>query len=222
MPSRNVVKVYVKGGVYHIYNRGVAKSAIFNDKQDFAVFLSYLKEALTKPSQQKTIFSLRGRTFKAVRRLPKNFYQQVNLLAYCLMPNHFHFLIKQNDAVSITSFIRSIINRYAKYFNKKYNRVGPLFQGKYKAALVDKENYLLHLTRYIHLNPFEPGSFDRTYSSYPEYLGIRKTKWIKPDAVLSFFTKSTIPELNKINSYKDFVEKYKTDSATVLGELTLE
>lgn len=223
MPSRNIVKVYVNDGYYHIYNRGVAKQKIFRDTQDYKVFLKYLKESLDKPVIKKATFSLRGRTFKAVRRPVKNFQNDISLLAYCLMPNHFHLLIKQNNKESMTSFLRSISTRYARYFNTKYERVGPLYQGKFKAVLIKQDEYLLHLSRYIHLNPSEyTKDLIRAYSSYEDYLGLRKTPWIKPDFVLKFFNNTVIPEVKKFNDYKSFMEKYKRDSAALLGQLVLE
>ena len=109
------------------------------------------------------------------------------------------------------------------YFNKKYDRVGSLFQGPYKAVLITEDNYLLHLSRYIHLNPSEyKDRLASEYSSYADYLGLRKTRWIKPDVVLNFFNKPVAQEFIKINNYKDFVEKYKKDPAEILGNLTLE
>lgn len=223
MPSRNTLKTYVKGGCYHIYNRGVAKQSIFLDDQDYKVFLKYLKESLTDPRSKKVIFNLQGQSFKGIKRQVKNFRSEIDLIAYCLMPNHFHLLIKQHEKDSMERFMRSIVTRYAHYFNKKYNRVGHIFQGRYKAVLVTEENYILHLSRYIHLNPSEfLNDIKNAYSSYKEYLRLRKTKWIKPNLVLSFFNNNTIPEIIKINSYKDFVESYKRDSSTLLGDLTLE
>jgi putative transposase len=119
--------------------------------------------------------------------------------------------------------MRSLITRYSMYFNKKHARVGHIFQGRYKAILIDNDRYLLHLSRYIHLNPSEyTADLTKAYSSYPEYLGLRKSDWIKPDIILNFFNNPTIPELTKINSYKSFIEEYKKDSAIVLRELTLE
>lgn len=223
MPSKNRKKIYVKGGYYHIYNRGVAKQNIFCDKQDYKVFLKYLKEALTKPKEKKVTFDLRGQSFKAVSRQVKNFMNDVKLVAYCLMPNHFHILLKQNRRDSMEGFMRSIITRYAQYFNKKYDRVGPVFQGRYKAVLIKQDRYILHLSRYIHLNPSEiQDDLLKTFSSYADYLGLRRTSWIKPKIILNFFNKKTIPEINKINNYQYFVESYRKDSGKVLGELALE
>lgn len=121
------------------------------------------------------------------------------------------------------SFMRSIATRYSSYFNKKYDRVGPLFQGRYKAVLVNNDRYLLHLSRYIHLNPSEyTNDLVKAYSSYADYLDLRRTSWIKPDIILKFFNEKTILEITKVNSYKSFVENYKKDSSEVLGKLTLE
>src|SRR3989344_6339220 len=223
MPSRNRLKIYVENSYYHVYNRGVAKQDIFLNTQDYKVFLKYLKEALTKPVVKKLLFNLRGRSFKATIRPIKNFQNEIVLIAFCLMQNHFHLLIKQNNKKSMEGFMRSIITRYASYFNKKYDRVGPVFQGRYKAILITKDEYILHLTRYIHLNPKEYIiDIKEAYSSYADYLGLRKTSWVYPDFILKFFKDPVIPELNKVNSYKHFVENYKKDSSQVLGKLTME
>lgn len=224
MPSRNTLKTYVKGGYYHIYNRGVAKQKIFLDIKDYKVFLIYLKESLTEQKPVKVPFTLQGQSFKGIPRPVKNFLNKIEIIVYCLMPNHFHILLKQNEQDSMEKLMRSLITRYAQYFNKKYDRVGHVFQGRYKAVLVTKDEYLLHLSRYIHLNPQENvKDLINAYSSYADYLGLRNTGWVMPNTILKFFNNNnTIPEITKINTYKDFVEKYKKDSKQVLGELTLE
>jgi putative transposase len=223
MPSKNSLKIYVAGGHYHIYNRGVAKQDIFKDEQDYGVFLKYLKEALDMPVEQKEKRHVQGQSFTSIKRPVKNFKGEVLLIAYCLMPNHFHLLIKQNSKDSMQIFMRSIVTRFASYFNKKYERVGPLFQGRYKAVLIDKDNYLLHLTRYIHLNPseFNP-DLTKAYSSYSDYLGIKKNRWVTTEPVLRFFQGPKNLEFPRVNDYKSFVENYEKDSAGVLGELILE
>lgn len=226
MPSKNIVKIYVKEGFYHIYNRGVEKRTIFEDEQDYKVFLNYLKEYLSVAPDPKTLkkkFTLKGNTFKGIPRQPKNYHKEIDLIAFCLMPNHFHFLIKQHTKDAIKMFMRSLATRFSMYFNKRHNRVGKLFQGHYKASLIKDDIYLLHLTRYIHLNPLEyTNNLANAYSSYANYLGLRKASWVKPDIILSFFNYKILPELKKINLYKDFVEKYKKDSKIYLGDLTLE
>jgi putative transposase len=226
MPSRNVVKSYIENSFYHVYNRGVEKRSIFEDTQDYKVFLKYLKEYLSeppKPEDLKTIFTLQGETFKGLKRQPKNYSGKVILIAYCLMSNHFHLLIQQKSKTDMQEFLRSICTRYSIYFNKKYERVGGLFQGPYKAALITEDAYLLHLSRYIHLNPLEHADgMVGAYSSYADYLELRKTDWVKPDHILNYFNQKLASEFKKFNSYKDFVEKYKNDATEILGKLTLE
>ncbi|MBI4064765.1 transposase [Candidatus Gottesmanbacteria bacterium] len=226
MPGRNVVKIYAADSVYHIYNRGVEKRKIFLEDQDYAVFLKILKDALSpQPDLKKTVATtyLQGPTLQVWHRKPKNFSTTIELLAFVLMSNHFHLLIKQSIDRSIKEFMQSITTRYSIYFNKKYKRVGPLFQSKYKAVLVNEEPYLLHLTRYIHLNPSEyTDNLIDAYSSYAYYLGKKHAQWVKPEFVLSFFGTGTIPILSKVNSYQDFVEKFAQDSEEFLGSLILE
>src|SRR3989344_5013316 len=206
MPSRNIVKIYAKETYYHIYNRGVEKRVIYKDSQDYKVFLKYLKEYLNpppKPEDIRTSFIMQGETFKGIKRQPRNYHKRINLLAYCLMPNHFHLLLKQTNESDMQEFMRSLSTRYSIYFNKRYKRVGGLFQGPYKAVLIRDDSYLLHLSRYIHLNPSEfTDDIINSYSSYGDYLRLRKTKWVKPDIIIKFFENITAPEFKKINSYK--------------------
>lgn len=210
MPNKNTVKIYVKDGIYHIYNRGVEKRTIFNDDDDRRIFVNCLKEALLDPKKLKPSihsFTLKGQTFKGERKPPKNFFEKIELLAYCLMPNHIHLLIKQNTSHAINQFMQSVITRYVIHFNKSHKRIGALFQGRYKATLVTKDPYLLHLTRYIHRNPMKyTDDIINTFSSYGEYLGVRNTEWIKPEMILTSFQPSKLPFLKHTNTYKSFVE----------------
>ncbi len=203
MPARNSRKIYADGGIYHVYNRGVEKRTIFEDEQDFKVFLKNLKEYLSPipKTETKTTFLIGNKSYTGVKRRPKNYYGQLELLAYCLIPNHFHLIVKVNKGVILKKFMQSLSTRYSMYFNKKYQRVGSLFQDRYKAILVKEEAYLLHLSRYIHLNPAEylPNILD-AYSSYGEYLGLRKTDWIKPDVILSYFNQEVL--LDKVKRDK--------------------
>jgi putative transposase len=225
MPSRNIYKTFVKDGYYHVYNRGVEKRIIFQEQFDFKVFLNYLKEALsvpTDPLKNKINFTLKGTTFKGIPRITKNFYNKIDLFCFCLMPNHFHLLLKQNSESDLQEFMQSLIVRYSMYFNKKYKRVGQLFQGRYKAVLVTEDRYLLHLSRYIHLNPSEySNDLTEAYSSYADYLKLRNTEWVKPNIILKFFERKVFLDFQKFNSYKSFVENYK-DKNNILGKLTLE
>lgn len=225
MPVKNSIKTYLEGGYYHVYNRGVEKRIIFNDDQDYKVFLNYLKIYLS-PKQKTSIksISINGSTFQRPVRPLNNFWGEVELLAYCLMPNHFHLLLKQKSPRLIEAFMRSLGTKYSGYFNKRYERVGPLYQSVYKAVLVQNEEQLLHLTRYIHLNPAKesPLQLSSEYSSYGEYLGLRKTEWVKTDEILAFFrsVQRTSPE--DILSYQSFVEDYLAELAEIIHDTAID
>lgn len=224
MPSKNSLKIYVENGFYHVYNRGVEKRIVFETDQDYKVFLKYIKEVLSPLDEQipNTKVVMQGLSLQSVRRPVKSYYGKIEMLAYCLMPNHFHFLVKQHEKTSLEGLMRSLMTRYSMYFNKKYDRVGTLFQGRYKAVFVKDDAYLLHLSRYIHLNPGEYSSnLLDTYSSYADYLGVKNTSWIKPEEIMSFFNNMTMVGINKYNSYQKFVES-NLNSPKILGDLTLE
>lgn len=221
MPSRNIVKTYLKDGYYHIYNRGVEKREIFLDEQDCTVFLHYLKLYLS-PIEELKALSLVG--IRIQKFIAQNLFEQIDLLSFALMPNHFHLQIKQYSEDGIVKLMRNISTSYVMYFNKKYKRVGSLFQNKYKAAIIEQDNYLLHLSRYIHLNPSKISSRINfiDYSSYPYYLNHKKASWVKPKQILDYFASGVRRDLKDILSYQSFVEDYRQESSTLLGELILE
>lgn len=229
MPAKNAVKEYSPNAYYHLYNRGVEKRTIFLDEQDHAVFLSYLKTYLL-PKDEDTLRAVLGdpssssrekdAALKALRL--NNFADTLALLAYCLMPNHFHFLVKQTEAETIDRFMQSFCTRYSLYFNRKHRRIGGLFQGKYKAVRVTKDEQLLHLSRYIHRNPIAlasqgPTLRGYTYSSYPQYLGLARAEWLHPEDILGYFPKS------QRRGYQEFVEGQGEESGAILiAKLTID
>ncbi len=228
MPAKNSIKFYADNGYYHIYNRGVEKRLIFQDDQDYAVFLSYLKDYLlpkniaeltNRLTNPDTSYKEKNKILKLLRL--NNFAEEITLIAYCLMPNHFHFFIKQKSALSIDKFMQSLCTRYTMYFNRKYQRVGTLFQAVYKAILIENDIYFLHLSRYIHKQALASQGetlqgYGKQPSSYPEYLGKRKTVWIHPEEILSFFSKN-----NPLLSYKNFIEE-KEDGSDIIGTFFIE
>ena len=205
MAAKNSRKQYVENGYYHIYNRGVEKRTIFLDKQDYSVFLSYLKSYLL-PKNEKELYdqlsdpnsssTTKNKILKLLRL--NNFNKEITLLAYCLMPNHFHFFIKQKDVGAMDKFMNSLASRYTMYFNRKYKRVGHLYQGVYKAVLIVSDGQFVHLSRYIHKQalPHHP-------SSYSDYISDTKTAWVHPEEILASFSKT-----NKRDSYKSFVQGF--------------
>lgn len=219
MPAKNSQKLYVENGFYHLYNRGVEKRTIFDDQQDYAVMLSFLKEYLSPKPEDKLRHQLSNPSLSPIEKQKviyalqrNNFSEEIVLIAYALMPNHFHLLIKQHKETSMDQFMNSLFARYTPYFNRKYTRVGPLFQGVYKAVRVLSEEQFLHLSRYIHRNHLSLkgvalNTLPDQYNSYGDYLGLRKTSWIHPEIVLDYFSKE-----NPADSYRSFVEMTETNS----------
>lgn len=197
MPAQNRSSIDEQEIYYHIYNIGIENRSIFNDKEDYDVFLGYLNDYLSPPkdpNSTKKVFEIRGRTFRGTPHQPKNYYGKVELIAYNLIPNQFHLVLHKINKYPVVSFVISLCTRYSMYFNKKYQRRGTLFEGSYKSTTIKLGPRMMNLTRFLHSSS--------EYSSYPEYLGQRSTSWVKPQAVLSFFE-------NRTNGYKDFVEKNK-------------
>jgi putative transposase len=228
MPAKNSRKIYIKDGYYHTYNRGVEKRDIYLDDQDYTVFLHLLKYYLSPPPENENKHPLKNLPdIKIVRPRPlKNLNNEIELMAFCLMPNHYHLLIKQNSIDGMQKLIRNLTTIYSMYFNKRYDRVGYLFQGRYKAVMITKDSYLLHLSRYIHLNPVGltgPHPVNYPYSSYLYYLNKKRAGWIKPDFILKYFNKNKLlPDLLSYPSYQEFVEAYPTAPEDVLGDLILD
>lgn len=235
MPARNRTKQYIEDGYYHIYNRGVEKRLIFLDEQDYAIFLSYLKtyllpknerDLLEKLSDPNISYAEKDYILKLLRL--NNFYGEITLLAYGLMPNHFHFFIKQKGSKSMDKFMQSLGTRYTMYFNRKYKRVGSLYQDTYKAVSIENDQQFIYLSKYIHKQTLIHQSSERIDpkgrtlrtqqqpSSYPEYLGRRKTEWVHPEEILAYFSK-TNPKL----TYKAFVEE-RDDFSAIQNEILEE
>ena len=190
---------------YHIYNRGSEKRNIFTQLRDYSRFQKtfyYYQFLGPKPSFSK--FSKSDLNFFK----PNPDRKIVDVICYCLMPNHFHFLLRQLKENGISIFIGQLSNSYTKYFNTKYKRVGPLLQGAFKAVLIETEEQLVHLSRYIHLNPVVSGLAKNLgsyhWSSYTEYMSGQKL-YCSPEEILSLYP--------TVKSYREFVEaqiKYGT------------
>ena len=166
---------FEKGCYYHIYNRGANRETIFREDENYLFLLKRLSEQVMK--------------------------KKISVIAYCLMTNHYHFLLRQDSDAAISELIQAIFNSYSKAFNKKYNRSGTLFEGRFKSIHVDKENYLIYLCRYIHRNPLEADLVDDIthwpYSNYLECIEKRHGKLVDHQFIKSHFDR---PEL-----YQEFV-----------------
>ncbi len=191
MPSRHERKEFVVGGIYHIYNRGINKMEIFHSVSDYAYFerglIMYLSTAneLYPALQRSTLPMDATHLLLLLRRASqqKNYANEIKLLAFCFMPNHFHLLIQQSGERSISKFMKSLQTSYAMSYGKKYKHIGPLFQSRYKAIHVKNDIYYKTVLNYIHNNPAELKLFKKIPEKYPwsslsDYVGNRKRSWI--------------------------------------------
>lgn len=204
MPLRLVP--LVRDNYYHVFNRGVNKRPIFGNKRDYSRAINLIRFYVSKDYPirfSKFLFLSTDQRREIWEKLEKS-EKYAEIICYCFMPNHFHFLLKQKVDNGISKFIANFQNSYTKYFNIKYNRVGPLLQGQFKAKKIDSENQLLHLSRYIHLNPYSSAIvgniedlLNYEWSSLSEYATKNKFKFCFKETVLSYFKDK--------ESYKEFV-----------------
>ena len=172
--------------IYHIFNRGVNKGDIFFEDEGYRRFIRVAIYYLTNNGA----FSHSNLTGKPVSD-PVSELPRVLILGYCLMPNHFHLLIKQLVDRGITKYMQHIGNSYSHYIHTKYKRVGPLFEGRFKNVLVESDEQLVHLSRYIHLNPLVSGLVDDLkdyqWSSYSSYIGDLRNGLCQQELILGYF-----------------------------------
>jgi len=204
MPSEYFNRNFRPQHFYHIFNRGAYKHKIFHDKADYEDLLGILTYYLRYPKAKKLSYM---KTVKRPHMLVRNQYvDSVRLVAYCLMPNHFHFILKQMPSATkqtgISNLMRRVMITYAMHFQYKHKHTGTLFQGRYKNVIVDTNEQLLYLSKYIHKH-------QTPYSSLPVYLkDTEPLDWLYPEYVLkltknySSFLTSPIKETdaNKIKS----------------------
>lgn len=192
-------KPFVNGEFYHIYNRGVDKRIIFNDNKDIERFSQSMVEFnVLEPVgslYENSFRKLGGRTAKLEKKL-------VNIIAYCLNSNHFHFILEQVSDGGISEFMKRLGGGYTWYFNNKNKRTGSLFQGKFKSIHIDTNEYLLHISAYVNLNDrvhkltSENSKFVNSRSSWGEYVGKNIKYFCEKDIILEQF--------KNINEYKKF------------------
>jgi len=179
------LRIEFPGAFYHVMNRGNTGMDIFESERDREKFLEYVGKAVVR--------------------------YEIKVHTYCLMSTHYHILIETPHA-NLSQVIKWINVSYSIYFNRKRRRCGHLFQGRFKAVLVDADQYLKHLSRYIHLNPVRAGMVghckDYRWSSYPVFGGyVKSPEWFKTDWLLSLFGDRGIA--NK--RYREFVESVQNE-----------
>lgn len=175
--SKRIV-IFSQGNIYHLYNRGAKRQPIFRTKENYLFLM------------------------RRMRQYTMDF--SISVIAYCLMPNHFHFVFRQNTQHSISDCMHRIFNSYSKAFNKRYNLSGTLFEERFKAKLVDLNEYLVHLCRYVHRNPLEARLVDEVseweYSNYLEWIGKRSGEMVDFEIVKTLFPQP--------GQYEEFVKQY--------------
>lgn len=199
------------GEYYHIYNRGVDKRKVFLSMADYKRFLTLL---YTCNDTQAVNLREQGDTFQDVLATGRD-ETLTNVCIYCLMPNHFHLILKEKTESGISRFMHKLQTAYTMYFNERNRRTGSLFQGPFKAEHANTDNYLKYLISYIHLNPVkliepkwkETGISNRAaaekflqsypYSSYPDCTGAKRKE-------------RAIVETEKLPEYFESVRDFKS------------
>ena len=169
---------FIPGHYYHIFNRGSNLGLIFREPENYRFLLSRVKKYSSRFN--------------------------ITVIAYCFMPNHYHFLLRQEGMESISKFVQRTFNSYTKAFNKVFHRTGTLFEGSFKSIHIERDNHIIHLCRYIHRNPLEAGLVtnldDWPYSNYLEWVGRRSGTLYDAKYVQTHFSNS--------EEYESFVLDY--------------
>jgi len=191
---------FANGEYYHIFNRGADKRVIFSEQNELKRFFQNMEEFNTI----KPIGSIYQNSFRKnkLRNQVSKQEKSVNFICYCLNPNHYHFILKQLVDRGIEKFMHRLGVGYAKYFNQKHDRKGVLFEGPFKATLIDTDEYLLHLSVYVNLNyKVHQLRNQVSKSSWDEYMGDKKNNkndFCEKDIVLNQF--------KDVLEYKKFAE----------------
>jgi putative transposase len=179
MPRRTVQ--FARGGYYHIYNRGAARLAIVREERNYHYLVNLLGKAAAACN--------------------------IAVIAYCLLPNHYHWLLRQDGEIAAGEVPRRVFGSYSQAFNRAYKRTGTLFEGTYKAIPVETETYLCTLCRYIHYNPVKHGLVafpeDWPYSNYLEWIERRSGKLVDYAFVRAYFPQAS--------DYAQFVNTGRAD-----------
>lgn len=198
---------FVNNQYYHIYNRGIDKRIIFEDREDYLKFLRNLKDFNNTSYYEERLGALRS---KELSSFLAGLERVVEIVAYSLNPNHFHLILKQFREGGVSNFMHKTGTSFTNYFNKKYNRSGSLFQGPYKTVHINSNDYLLWLSGYINGNVEIHKSGDAEFwpwSSYKSFLGRGKSEILGDiNIILSQFTG---PE-----DYKNFTRRVINESRT--------
>ena len=195
MPYRFVP--FASGEIYHVFNRSVARQPIFITNRhyqralDTINYYRFVKPKLRFSHYYRLPLKLKEEFMQKLETTQKTL---VDILAFCVMPNHFHFLLRQSAKNGIPIFMRNVQNSYAKYFNTKSKRTGALFQAMFKGIRIETDEQLFHVSRYVHLNPLTSYIVsdltqldDYPWSSYGTYIGKRQHPFVDTREIISYF-----------------------------------
>ena len=176
----------VDGEIYHIFNKSIAGYQIFNNPKEYFRMLNLMRYyQIKKLTYSFSDFckliqiDIMGFDY-CFHAIAKDEHRLVDLLAFCFMPTHFHFILKQVCENGISTYISNILNSYTRFFNLTHKRKGPLWVGRFGRRLIKTDEDFLHMSRYVHLNPTTSGLVKNPqkweYSSYREYLKLGDKK----------------------------------------------
>ncbi len=202
MPTRR--DIFVNGGIYHIFSKTIDRKRVFEDRN---LCLEFLSTADYYKSSSKLRFSKYKELLndKSVKFEKKKIRPRVQILSYCLMPNHYHLLIKQKKENGIIRFTADILNSFTRYYNSKNKRKGSIFLTPFRSRKIVSDEQLVHTSRYIHLNPYSAGLvntyqglIDYPYSSFKEFINPNASQLCNTQPILKMFGGSR-------EKYKEFV-----------------
>jgi len=206
MPVREFT--FQNRSIYHVFNKTIENKKIFFGNPYCSIFLEIVKyyrssNALISFSRLKDLKAALCQ--KLIEKTCIEASYQIHILAYCLMPTHFHMLIEQTADEGIQKSMGKILNSFTRYYNRKNHRIGPLFLPRFKAVQITSDSQLMHVSRYIHLNPYsskivkeKKSIMNYPYSSFSDYLNNRNSMCMHKEPILSLFS-------NKPSLYKSFV-----------------
>ena len=185
-----------QGEFYHFYNRGNNKQRIFFERENYHYFLRTFGSYFTEDIAE--------------------------MCAFCLMPNHYHILLRLTSDCDYSKHMQHFGIAYVKAMNRRYERCGHLFQGRFKAKLIDSDEYLIHLSRYIHLNPMFAKvvrkAEDWEFSSYPFYLGEKEFRGLKQSGNPVVNTSYILSQFASVAEYRSYVESFAAEKMLEMSE----
>jgi len=207
MPYRR--DVFRNNEIYHLFNRTIDNKLLFNNYRKAETFIKsviYYRSGYPLPSLSKFKILPQDLRYKLEKALSFRKYFRVEILTYCLLPTHFHFLIRQIKNDGIVRFVSDTLNSFTRYWNIKIKRKGPIFLPRFQSRRIISEEQLIHVSRYIHLNPYSHKVVKTLYdlsvypwSSYKDYLNESKSNLVSTNTILGIFN-------NQREEYKNFAE----------------